>query len=57
VNRGRARLAFLGKLRAEDWRRAIILAEILGPPLSIRMRGVARRGDETNRSASPISPA
>lgn len=29
-------LAFLGKIRADDWRRAFILAEILAPPLARR---------------------
>ena len=29
-------LAFLGKIRKDDWRRAFILAEILLPPLARR---------------------
>jgi len=36
MTRRRAPLAFLGKLRADDWRRAFILAEILMPPLADR---------------------
>jgi len=32
----RSPLAFLGKIRKDDWRRALILAEILLPPLARR---------------------
>lgn len=46
MSKRRARLAFLGKLTADDWRRAMILAEILAPPLTLRMRGLGRRGGE-----------
>lgn len=34
----RAPLAFLGRLKPGDWRRALILAEILAPPLARRGR-------------------
>lgn len=32
----RSPLAFLGKIHSEDWRRAFILAEIVGPPYARR---------------------
>jgi len=32
----RSPLAFLGRIKADDWRRALILAEILAPPIARR---------------------
>jgi hypothetical protein len=32
----RSPLAFLGRIKADDWRRALILAEILAPPVARR---------------------
>jgi hypothetical protein len=49
VTKRRSPLAFLGKLKADDWRRALILAQILGPPLARQVgprRKVAGNDDE-----------